>query len=113
MQGVNGEIFQIAPVNPQTGLSQPTPTPQPVAQPTQPVQPATPTPAPVTPSTTSVTPTTTTPTPEVKPTPVKTEAPINYNTSVGREAEIQKNVAEITKGNPALLKDRNAFNKAF
>lgn len=110
MQGVNGEIFQIAPVNPQTGLSAPT---QPVVQPTQPVQPATPTPAPVTPSTTSVTPTTTTPTSEVKPTPVKTEAPIDYNTSVGREAEIQKNVAEITKGNPALLKDRNAFNKAF
>lgn len=109
MQGVNGEIFQIAPVNPQTGLSQPTPTPQPVVapQPTPPPTPVTPLP------TTSVTPTTTTPTPEVKPTPVKTEAPINYNTSVGREAEIQKNVAEITKGNPELLKDRNAFNKAF
>lgn len=94
MQGVNGEIFQIAPVNPQTGLSAPT---QPVVQPTQPVQPATPTPAPVTPSTTSVTPTTTTPTSEVKPTPVKTEAPIDYNTSVGREQDIQKNISEITK----------------
>ena len=56
MQGVNGEIFQIAPVNPQTGLSAPT---QPVVQPTEPVQPATatqqatttPTTAPTTPQT--------------------------------------------------------------
>ena len=56
MQGVNGETFQLAPTNPQTGLSQPT---QPVAQPTQPVQPATatqqatttPTTAPTTPQT--------------------------------------------------------------
>lgn len=84
MQGVNGEIFQIAPVNPQTGLSAPT---QPVVQPTQPVQPATPTPAPVTPSTTSVTPTVT---PEVKQ--PKVEAPIDYTQAKGREQDILKNL---------------------
>lgn len=72
-----------------------------------------------------VTPTPTpTPTPEVKPTPtpvpptptvipapeVKT---VDYNVSTGRESDIQKNITDITKANPALLKDRTAYNQAF
>lgn len=102
MQGVNGETFQVAPTNQQTELSQP------------PVQ----TPQPQTPTTLTnpQAPITTSPT-EVKPPeaikPVKTEAPIDYNTSQGRESEIQANVTNLTKTNPALLKDRNAFNQAF
>lgn len=44
---------------------------------------------------------------------IKTEAPIDYNTSVWREGEIQKNISEITAWNPTLLKDRNAFNQSF
>jgi hypothetical protein len=67
------------------------------------------------------TPATITPAPtEVKPvapvtpkTPVKTEPVIDYNVSTGREAEIQKNVTDITTANPALLKDRTAYNQAF
>lgn len=115
---VNGEQFQVAPVNPQTGLSQ---TAQKTHEITQPkytgsqelwkvwmtdqeiiaawgkvenwVQMM--------------------PAKEVTTQPTKTEAPIDYNASAGREQEIQKNIAEITKGNPNLLKDRNAFNQAF
>lgn len=46
-------------------------------------------------------------------TTAKTEAPIDYNASQGRETEIQDNIANITAKNPALLKDRNAYNQAF
>lgn len=45
--------------------------------------------------------------------PVKTDAPIDYNKSQGRESEIQKNVTDITTANPTLLKDRTAYNQAF
>ena len=71
----------------------------------------TPTPTQVTPATPTVA--------EVKPEPVKTptvkpiEAPIDYNKSQGREQEIQANIKQITTDNPALLKDRNAYNQAF
>jgi hypothetical protein len=60
------------------------------------------------------------PTAEVKPVatvtpkaPVKTEPVIDYNVSTGRESAIQKNVTDITTANPALLKDRTAYNQAF
>lgn len=107
MQGVNGETFQVAPTNQQTELSQP---------PVQTPQPQTPTTltnpqAPITTSPTEVKPTEVKPPEAIKP--VKTEAPIDYNTSQGRESEIQANVTNLTKTNPALLKDRNAFNQAF
>lgn len=82
MQGVNGETFQVAPTNPQTGLSQPPQTPAP-----QPVQAqVTPTPEP-----TIAGIQTPTPTPEVKPTPIK-EATIDYTQAKGREQEIIANL---------------------
>lgn len=99
MQGVNWETFQVAPVNPQTGLSQPQ-TSQPTQTPVTPTQPVAPVTAEV-------------PKTEIASTAPKVEAPIDYNTSAGRESEIQKNVSELTKTNPNLLKDRNAYNKAF
>ena len=56
--------------------------------------------------------------PEVKPTPTpvstpKTEAPIDFNASAWRETQIQDNVTKLTQTNPALLKDRVAYNQAF
>lgn len=64
MQGVNGETFQVAPTNPNTGLTQPT-------QPTTPVQ------AQVTPPETTVASVVTpTPTPEIAPTPLDKTAEI-------------------------------------
>lgn len=46
--------------------------------------------------------------------PIKQEAPvIDYNTSVGRESEIQKNLQEGAKNAPALFKDRATFNAAY
>lgn len=47
--------------------------------------------------------------PTIKP----TEAPIDFNSSQGREQDIQSNIKQITTDNPALLKDRNAYNQAF
>lgn len=80
------------------------------------------TPTPVTPPVTP-TPTPTTPvTPPVKETvtPIKTEVKWtpevktpDFNTSVGRENEINQNLANITASNQALLTDRNAFNQTF
>ena len=64
MQGVNGETFQVAPTNPNTGLTQPT-------QPASPVQ------AKVTPPETTVASAVTpAPTPEVAPTPLDKTAEI-------------------------------------
>jgi len=99
VQGVNNETFQVAPVNAQ-GV-----TPQ--TAPTQPVAPNTP------PPTQNVTPTAIPA--EIKPTTPETKKvePIDFNLSQGREWDIQKNVADITSTNPTLLKDRNAYNKAF
>ena len=78
------------------------------------------TPAPVTPTVTPPTTPTQPVTPPVKETvtPVKTEVKattpeVNFNTSVGRENEINANLANITAGNQSLLTDRNAFNNAF
>ena len=84
-------LTPIAPVAPGAPVA-------PVQQPQAPVAPVAPKP---------VKPTTTT------PAPVKTEPAIDYNSSVGRENEINTNVANITTSNPTLLKDRNAFNNAF
>lgn len=93
--GVNGETFTVAPVNPETGLSQPTPAPAPTPTPTAPEV-------------------STTATPTPKPTVASNvQKEVDYNTSAGRESEIQKNVSELTKTNPNLLKDRNAYNQAF
>ena len=39
--------------------------------------------------------------------------PVDYNTSVGRESQIQDNVTKLTQQNPTLLKDRNAYNQAY
>ncbi len=82
--GVNWEQFTQAPIDQSTGLSQIQAPVAPVAQ-------------------------------EIRPseTKVSTNPVIDYNKSQGRESEIQKNVTEITTANPALLKDRNAYNKAF
>jgi len=103
VQGVNGETFQVAPVNAQGVTPQ---APQSVA-PVQPVTPNTP------PPTQNVTPTAIPA--EIKPTTPETKKvePIDFNLSQGREWDIQKNVADITSTNPTLLKDRNAYNKAF
>ena len=50
----------------------------------------------------------------VKPvTPTKVEPVIDFNSSQGREQDIQTNIKQITTDNPALLKDRNAYNQAF
>lgn len=80
-----------APVDPTTGLSKPLEQSNPVTQ--------------------NLTPTTPAP---VKPvTPTKVEPVIDYNKSQGREQDIQSNIKQITTDNPALLKDRNAYNQAF
>lgn len=48
------------------------------------------------------------------PQKAKAGAPVpNYNTSTGREAEIQSNIDTITAGNPNLLTNRNSFNASF
>lgn len=103
VQGVNGETFQVAPVNAQGVTPQ---APQSVA-PVQPVTPNTP------PPTQNVIPTAIPA--EIKPTTPETKKvePIDFNLSQGREWDIQKNVADITSTNPTLLKDRTAYNKAF
>ena len=51
-------------------------------------------------------------------TPIKAQetpkAPtVDFNVSQGREWDIQKNVTDITTTNPTLLKDRQAYDKAF
>lgn len=96
----------------------------PTTPPTTPAPPVTP-PAPTTPTelqrdqVTGLTkPIETTPAPTTPPvtTPTHTVAktePVDYNKSVGRESEIQKNITDITKSNPSLLKDRTAYDKAF
>lgn len=44
----------------------------------------------------------------------KKEVPvIDYNSSVGRESEIQKNLQEGLATNPSLFKDKNAFFQAY
>lgn len=94
------------PVNPSTGLSTPLPpTVQPTNPPVAPVAQPAPTTPPVTPPVTP--PKQDTPSPV---TPPKTE---DFNTSAGRETQIQDNVSKITQQNPNLLKDRNAYNQAF
>jgi hypothetical protein len=103
-----------APVDPNTGLSKP------LEQTQAPVVP-TPAPTPIAPEIKYANNPDWTPvTAEVKPIePVKTtvasktEAPIDYNKSQGREGDIQANIKQITTDNPALLKDRNAYNQAF
>lgn len=45
--------------------------------------------------------------------PAKVEPTVDFNKSQGREQEIQANIKQITTDNPALLKDRNAYNQAF
>ena len=77
----------------------------------------TPTPTAPAPLTPTPTPPVTTPVNETV-TPVKTEVKatnpeVNFNTSVGRENEINANLANITASNQSLLTDRNAFNNAF
>lgn len=55
-----------------------------------------------------------TPAPKAEtPKQVKTEAPVDYNVSTGREADIQKNLSDITATNPALTQDRAKFDAAF
>lgn len=38
---------------------------------------------------------------------------MDFNVSAGRETEIQKNLNDISSGNPALLGDRAKFDQAF
>lgn len=77
--GVNGEVFQVAPVDQTTGLSQVTPPPTPESVTTPPPT-TNVTPAPVVPKTTQT------------PTTDKETPTIDYTTSVGREADVQKNL---------------------
>lgn len=59
-------------------------------------------------------PTATTPAPVTTPKPTTATAPVvDFNVSTGREAEIQKNLNDITAGNAALLTDRAKYDQAF
>lgn len=53
------------------------------------------------------------PKPTTKTTTDKTEVPIDYNKSTGRENEISDNLTRITGQDPGLLTDRTRFNDAF
>ena len=43
----------------------------------------------------------------------KTTPSVNFDSSAGREVEINSNLSRISGDNPALLQDRQAFDKAF